>query len=55
MNREINAALADDKINAHIAELGSAPIVATPAEFGAFIASETDKMGQSREALGCTE
>ena len=47
LNREINAALADEKIKARIAELGSTPIVVTPAEFGAFIASETVKWGKA--------
>jgi tripartite-type tricarboxylate transporter receptor subunit TctC len=43
LNREINAALASDKIKARLAELGSSPIVASPEEFGAFVRSETEK------------
>ena len=47
LNREINAALADEKVKARIAELGSVPIVVTPSEFAAFIASETAKWAKA--------
>ncbi len=47
LNREINAALADDRIKVRIAELGSAPMVMASAEFGAFIASETAKWAKA--------
>jgi tripartite-type tricarboxylate transporter receptor subunit TctC len=47
LNREINAALTDEKIKARIAELGSTPIVVTPPQFGAFIASETAKWAKA--------
>jgi tripartite-type tricarboxylate transporter receptor subunit TctC len=43
LNREINAGLADPKINARIADLGAEPMPTTPAEFGKFIADETEK------------
>jgi tripartite-type tricarboxylate transporter receptor subunit TctC len=54
LNREINAALADEKIKARIAELGSTPIIVSPAEFGAFIASETRKWAKAVALSGAT-
>jgi tripartite-type tricarboxylate transporter receptor subunit TctC len=41
--REINAALSDPVFKARIAEMGSAALIGTPAEFGRLIADETDK------------
>jgi tripartite-type tricarboxylate transporter receptor subunit TctC len=46
LNREINAGLADPKIKARLADLGSTPLVGSPADFGKFIADETDKWGK---------
>ena len=43
LNKEINAALADPKIKARLADLGAVPMPMTPAEFGKFIAAETEK------------
>jgi tripartite-type tricarboxylate transporter receptor subunit TctC len=43
LNREINAALADPKIKARISELGATAISGSPADFGKFIADETEK------------
>ena len=43
LNRAINAALADPKIAARLAELGTQPGPMTPAAFGAFMAAETEK------------
>jgi tripartite-type tricarboxylate transporter receptor subunit TctC len=43
LNREINAAVADPKLKARLAELGGTPLVGTPADFGRHIAAETDK------------
>ncbi len=43
LNNEINAALADPKIRARLADIGATPLVFTPAEFGAFIRAETRK------------
>ena len=54
LNREINAALADEKIKARIADLGSTPMIASPAEFGAFIASETRKWSKAVALSGAT-
>jgi tripartite-type tricarboxylate transporter receptor subunit TctC len=43
LNREVNAGLADAKIKAQLADLGGAPMPMTRAEFGTFIATETEK------------
>jgi tripartite-type tricarboxylate transporter receptor subunit TctC len=43
LNKEINAALADPKIQARLAELGGILIGGTSADFGKVIAEETDK------------
>jgi tripartite-type tricarboxylate transporter receptor subunit TctC len=46
LNHAINAGLADSKIKARLADLGSAVITLTPADFGKFIANETEKWAQ---------
>jgi tripartite-type tricarboxylate transporter receptor subunit TctC len=46
LNREINAALADSKIEARLTELGASPFPGSPGEFGNFIAQETEKWGK---------
>ena len=43
LNTEVNAGLADEKIKERLAELGATPMFGTSTEFGAFIASETNK------------
>jgi tripartite-type tricarboxylate transporter receptor subunit TctC len=43
LNREINAAVADPKLKARLAELGGTPLVGAPADFARHIAVETDK------------
>ena len=43
LNKEINAGLADPRIAARLADADAAPFIASPAEFGAFIAAETEK------------
>ena len=43
LNREINAALADPKIKARITDLGGTVLAGSPADFGKFIADETEK------------
>jgi tripartite-type tricarboxylate transporter receptor subunit TctC len=43
LNKEINGALADPAINQRLTELGCAVFAGSPAEFGAFIAAETEK------------
>ena len=46
LNMEINAALADPKIRARLADLGGTPIPMTPANFGKLIVDETEKWGK---------
>src|SRR6516225_9955025 len=41
LNKEINAVVADPKIQASLVGIGDAPMSTTPAEFGKFIADET--------------
>jgi tripartite-type tricarboxylate transporter receptor subunit TctC len=43
LNKEINAALADRKMRTRIADLGGTPLPGSPADFGKFIAEETEK------------
>jgi len=43
LNKEINAALADPKIRARIADLGLTPLVGSPADLEKLIADETEK------------
>ena len=43
LNKEINAVLADPKVKARLAELGSEPLTGTPAEIGRMLAAESDK------------
>ena len=43
LNREINAALADPKMKARLADLGNIGLSLSPAEFGKLIADETEK------------
>jgi tripartite-type tricarboxylate transporter receptor subunit TctC len=43
LNKEINAALADPRMKARISDMGAAPFVSSPADFGKFIADETEK------------
>ena len=46
LNKEINAALADHKIKARLADLGSTPAVGSAADFGRLMADETEKWGK---------
>jgi tripartite-type tricarboxylate transporter receptor subunit TctC len=43
LNQEINAALADARMKARLADLGGTVIVGSPADFGNLIADETEK------------
>jgi len=52
LNREVNAALADPKLKARIDQLGGVPLVMSPAEFGKFVARETEKMAKVIKAAG---
>jgi tripartite-type tricarboxylate transporter receptor subunit TctC len=46
LNREINAALADPKMKARLADLGGTGLTGSPADFGKLIADETEKWGK---------
>jgi tripartite-type tricarboxylate transporter receptor subunit TctC len=46
LNKAINAALANPKLKARLAELGAEPISMTPAEFAKFVVDETEKWGK---------
>ena len=46
LNKEINASLADATIKARLADLGATVFVASPAEFGKFIADEKEKLAK---------
>ena len=46
LNNEINAALADPKLKARLADLGGTALAGSPADFGKFIAAETEKWGK---------
>ena len=43
LNRDINAVLADPKLNARFADLGATALVVSPAEFGKLMVEETEK------------
>jgi tripartite-type tricarboxylate transporter receptor subunit TctC len=43
LNKEINAALADPKIRARLADQSGTVLPGSPAEFGTLIAEETEK------------
>ena len=46
LNRAVDAALVDPNFQARLADLGASPMPMTPAEFGKFIADETEKWGK---------
>jgi tripartite-type tricarboxylate transporter receptor subunit TctC len=52
LNSEINAALADPKIKARLADLGGTPLVGSPADFGSLIAEETEKWAKVIKFVG---
>ena len=43
LNKEINAGLADPNLAARFADLGGMPHTGSPADFGKFLADETEK------------
>jgi tripartite-type tricarboxylate transporter receptor subunit TctC len=52
LNREINAALADPGFKARLVDFASLPMPMRPAEFGKFIADETEKWAKVIRAAG---
>ena len=43
LNKEVNAALADPKFRAQLAEIGGSPLAGSPADFGKLIVQDTEK------------
>jgi tripartite-type tricarboxylate transporter receptor subunit TctC len=52
LNREINAGLANPKLQARLAELGTTPMPGSPEDFARFLADETEKWGKVVKASG---
>jgi tripartite-type tricarboxylate transporter receptor subunit TctC len=52
LNNEVNAGLADAKLNARLADVGVEPTPMTPGEFGKLIAEDTEKWGKVIRATG---
>jgi tripartite-type tricarboxylate transporter receptor subunit TctC len=52
LNKAINTVLDDPATRARFSDLGSDPMVMTPAEFGKFVAGETEKWGKVIKAAG---
>jgi tripartite-type tricarboxylate transporter receptor subunit TctC len=52
LNTAINAVLGDPAVKTRFADLGSEAMVMTPAEFGKFVADETEKWGKVIKAAG---
>jgi tripartite-type tricarboxylate transporter receptor subunit TctC len=46
LNQQINAGLADARIRTQLAQQGSVPLPGSPADFGKFLAGETEKWGK---------
>ena len=46
LNREINAAFADPKMKARLADTGGTLLVGSPADFAKLIGEETEKWGK---------
>jgi tripartite-type tricarboxylate transporter receptor subunit TctC len=45
-NGEVNAALADPKMEARLADVGGTALAGSPADFGKLIVEETEKWGK---------
>ena len=54
LNREVNAGLADPAIRKRLDELTVTPLVFTPAEYGAYMAAETDRWAKVIKAANIT-
>jgi tripartite-type tricarboxylate transporter receptor subunit TctC len=52
LNKEINAALSDPRMQARLADLGVTPFGGSPADFGKLIADETEKWGKVVKFVG---
>jgi tripartite-type tricarboxylate transporter receptor subunit TctC len=52
LNHQVTAALGNDKMKARIDQLGGVPLPMLPAEFGKFVAGETEKMSKVIKLAG---
>jgi len=52
LNSAINACLADPSLKARLAEVGGIPFLSSPADFGHFIAAETEKWAKVIKSAG---
>jgi tripartite-type tricarboxylate transporter receptor subunit TctC len=52
LNQEINAGLANPTIKSRLAELGTIPMMFTVAEFGAYVATESEKWAKVIQFAG---
>lgn len=52
LNKEINAALADPKVLARLTDLGNTVAPGSPADFGKFIAEDTEKWSKVVKSMG---
>jgi tripartite-type tricarboxylate transporter receptor subunit TctC len=52
LNKEVNAGLADPKIKARLLDFGGDVLALSPADFGKFIAEETEKWGKVVKFVG---
>ena len=52
LNREVNAALADAKMKSRFADLGGMLLPGSPADFGKFVAEETEKWAKEVKLSG---
>ncbi len=52
LNRAVNAALADPKVQTRLTELGGEPMAMTPPEFGKLVADETEKWSKVIHGAG---
>ena len=52
LNSEISAGLANPAIKSRLAEVGTIPMILTAAEFGAYIAAESEKWAKVVKSAG---